>query len=319
MIEFIGDSQWASEVRGKRIPHGLIIITGEAGVGKTHMARFIHHNNNGDAPILIADVATKKDLSRELFGHTPFLGLGGREPGLFEKAKGGTIVIKDVDRVPPEVQNSIASFIQLDSTPRHVILTACKAKDDLLLEQRLLPELSQLIKTILPIPPLRKRREDIEALAKYFVQRWADELGLGPLELTRGALRLLKAASWPGNVAELKSTILRSLLDNRDKTRIEEGHIAFNWNDSYRDEVFSRLPFEEIVTKQIDQFLQRLGGHEVSNLYDMVIERVERPLIKLALKHTGGNQLKAARLLGINRNTLRAKLKVSKSKAQNSK
>jgi len=163
-------------------------------------------------------------------------------------------------------------------------------REDLLYRLRVVP---------LEVPPLRERREDIGALAEHFVARYAEPLTGAPRYLSRDALALLERQRWPGNVRELENAIKRALvlgagevLTPQDFEFLE--HAAAPAQGSFKDQL--RAEIEKAIES---------GGDDV---YRHLLERVERPLIETALLRTDGNQIRAARLLGINRNTLRKKI-----------
>ncbi|HEX4449595.1 MAG TPA: helix-turn-helix domain-containing protein, partial [Kofleriaceae bacterium] len=133
------------------------------------------------------------------------------------------------------------------------------------------------------------------------------EIGRAKPSISTRAHDRLAGYPWPGNVAELKS-IARRLVVRVSRTRIEAGDV-----DEVLPTVATRVPledlaFEEIVKAKLSGLLARIDGYPIHDLYDKVLERVERPLFDLVLEHTGGNQVKAAEVLGLNRNTLRKKL-----------
>jgi two-component system nitrogen regulation response regulator GlnG len=157
------------------------------------------------------------------------------------------------------------------------------------------------------VPPLRERGGDIPTLVERWVRHYADEVGRGKLSVSTRAHERLVKYPWPGNVAELKN-IARRLVINANGSRVEAGDV-----DEVLPTVAERVPledlsFEEMVKSKLAGFLSRMDGYEVSDLYEKVLERVERPLFDLVMAHTGGNQVKAAEILGLNRNTLRKKL-----------
>ncbi|MCW5803750.1 MAG: hypothetical protein KIT31_15305 [Deltaproteobacteria bacterium] len=157
------------------------------------------------------------------------------------------------------------------------------------------------------VPPLRDRLEDLPALFERWIKHYAAEIGRArPTVSTRTYVRLSEYP-WPGNVAELKS-IARRLVVRVDRPRIEAGDV-----DEVLPVVAARVPledlaFEDMVKAKLSVLLARLDGYPVNDLYDKVLARVERPLFDLVLAHTGNNQVKAAEILGLNRNTLRKKL-----------
>ena len=157
------------------------------------------------------------------------------------------------------------------------------------------------------VPPLRDRLDDLPALFERWIKHYAAEVGRAKPSVSSRAITRLGEYPWPGNVGELKS-IARRLVVRVKGARIEAGDV-----DDILPTVATRVPledlaFEEMVKSKLAGLLDRIDGYPINDLYDKVVARVERPLFDLVLAHTGGNQLKAAELLGLNRNTLRKKL-----------
>jgi two-component system nitrogen regulation response regulator GlnG len=157
------------------------------------------------------------------------------------------------------------------------------------------------------VPPLRERTDDLPILFERWVKHYAAEIGRAKPTVSSRAHARLAGYPWPGNVAELKS-LARRLVVRVDRSKIEAGDV-----DEILPVVAERVPledlaFEEMVKSKLAGLLARIDGYPVHDLYEKVLARVERPLFDLVLAHTGGNQLKAAEILGLNRNTLRKKL-----------
>jgi two-component system nitrogen regulation response regulator GlnG len=144
-------------------------------------------------------------------------------------------------------------------------------------------------------------------LANHFGRQEARELGVDPLHFATRAVDKLIAYSWPGNVAELRDVVRRLCLRKR-RGSVELGDVETVLPPTVEKVPAEQLSFEEMVRAKIRALLQRLEGYPIEDLYDEVISRVERPLIELVLERTGNNQLKAAEMLGLNRNTLRKKI-----------
>ena len=153
-------------------------------------------------------------------------------------------------------------------------------------------------------PPLRKRKDDIPPLADFFMQKHQTAPGKARV-LTPETLKVLRAYDWPGNVRELENAIQRAItLSPGDKI----------FPDALPPQIFKPghgvgLSFENFLEEKLADLVDRMGGLETGDIHSLVIQRVEKPLITLVLKKTEGNQVRAANLLGINRNTLRKKIK----------
>ncbi|HEX9787117.1 MAG TPA: sigma 54-interacting transcriptional regulator, partial [Candidatus Binatia bacterium] len=162
---------------------------------------------------------------------------------------------------------------------------------------------------VIPIylPPLRERRGDIPMLIGYFVDKINREMGLQVSGVSPEAQKLLEDHPWPGNVRELENTLIRAAV-------LSSGPILFPRDFTLQSKPAAttlevdQLSLEEIIRHKLEDYFRRTEGVDVDNLYSLVIQRVERPLIELTLKKTKGNQIRAAQILGINRNTLRKKI-----------
>jgi two-component system nitrogen regulation response regulator GlnG len=152
------------------------------------------------------------------------------------------------------------------------------------------------------IPPLRERPDDIRALVSHFVNLYAEELGTGHQQLADATMEKLEAHDWPGNVRELENAIKRALvLASGDVLTPED--FAFLTRTTEAPQEGASL--DELVRNEAQSALE---SGETGELYRTVLERVERPLLEAVLEHTEGNQIRAAAMLGINRNTLRKKI-----------
>ena len=159
----------------------------------------------------------------------------------------------------------------------------------------------------LEIPPLRERREDIPLLADYFLRRFRGEAGLGEKFLSEDATALLKQWSWPGNVRELENVLKRAMaLSSQDV--LLPADISAVLSPSGPAALHDDLTFDELVRARIGEFLEKVGAAHRGKLHQDFLSQVEKPLLELVLHKTGGNQVRAAAMLGINRNTLRKRI-----------
>jgi two-component system nitrogen regulation response regulator GlnG len=155
------------------------------------------------------------------------------------------------------------------------------------------------------IPPLRKRKDDIAQLAGFFMEKYQSGAGGKVKVITPETLKILRAYDWPGNVRELENAIQRAIT-------LSQGDKIFP--DALPPQIFRpghgvSISFENFLEEKLADLVDRMGGLDRGDIYSMVLQRVEKPLITLVLKKTDGNQVRAANLLGINRNTLRKKIK----------
>jgi two-component system nitrogen regulation response regulator GlnG len=297
-----------------------VLVTGESGTGKELVARAIHQASaRAEQPFVAVNAAAipRELLESELFGHErgAFTGAVDSRPGRFREARGGTLFLDEIGDMPLELQAKLLRVLQSGEVtsvggrrPEHVDVRIIAAthrdldaavrdgrfREDLLYRLRVVP---------IEIPPLRERPEDIAALAQHFVARYAEELGSGPRVLSPDALECLLAHAWPGNVRELENAIKRALVLGSGEVLTREA-FAFLAPPAAPGEAAVPAGLEELVLREVDAALAA-GARD---LHDALLQRIERPLLERVLAHTGGNQLRAAALLGINRNTLRKKL-----------
>ena len=303
---------------GRVAPRNVaILITGESGTGKELVARAIHAASpRAGAPFVAVNTAAipRELLESELFGHErgAFTGAIAPRMGRFREASGGTLFLDEIGDMPVELQAKLLRVLQSDEvTPvggrlpervdvriiaaTHRDLDAAVARgefrEDLLYRLRVVP---------IHIPPLRARGEDVRVLAEHFVERYAQELVGGPRFVSEEALARLERHSWPGNVRELENSIKRALVLAPGEV-LTPDEFAF-LEEPRREPAGTSL--EALVAAESDAALE--AGED--DLHRRLLERVERPLLERVLARTGGNQIRAAALLGINRNTLRKKI-----------
>ena len=256
-------------------------------------------------------------LESELFGHErgAFTGAVETRVGRFREAAGGTLLLDEIGDMPIDLQAKLLRVLQggevtsvggrrpervdvriLAATHRDLVAAAADGsfREDLLYRLRVVP---------IEVPPLRERPEDIAALVDHFLQRYDVELTGARHDVSSTAVERLAEHDWPGNVRELENAMKRALV-------LAPGDILtpddFGFLAAAKDTAEEAAPaLEAVVTAEAEAALE-VG--EPAELHRELLARVERPLIEAVLRRTGGNQIKAAALLGINRNTLRKKL-----------
>ncbi len=312
------------------VPNDLtVMILGESGTGKELVARAIHDlGARAKKPFIALNMAAipRELIESELFGHErgAFTGAATRAIGKFEQAQGGTLFLDEIGDMPIDAQTRLLRVLQTgEFTP---VGGARAQQADVRIVSATNQDLPQLIQTgrfredlyyrlnVVPLslPPLRARTEDIEALARRFLEQAAAE-GLPRKKLDIAALTALAAHSWPGNVRELENLMRRlAVLERGDIIGAEAvslglGQMPRHLSKSSLQPGATNLA--EAAAEHIGQYFAGFGGDlPPDGVYDRLLAEVERPLLAACLDATGGNQLKAAQLLGMNRNTLRKKL-----------
>jgi two-component system nitrogen regulation response regulator GlnG len=292
-----------------------VLIEGEPGSGRELVARTIHYagpRRGADFVALKAATIPRELLEGELFG---------ARGGTLRRANGGTLLVKDVDTLPPGPQRGLAKVLrrrEREETGELYDVRIIGASDGDLGEAVASAvfdrELYDRLGVRIRIPPLRKRLADLPKLAKRFLTQAGEDLGVIAPRIHDGALDRMAKYPWPGNVAELKDVARRLVLGWKGQgTNAKRSAIDAALVDQILPKVEERIPsedmsFEELVRSKLKGFLRRVDGYPIDNLYDEVIGRVERPLLALVMEYAKGNQLRAAEILGLNRNTLRKKL-----------
>jgi len=306
-----------------------VMITGESGTGKELVARALHdYGKRRSGPFVAINMAAipRELIESELFGHEKgsFTGATARGVGRFEQAQGGTLFLDEIGDMPLEAQTRLLRVLQQGEytavggrTPiRADVRIVAATHRDLrhLIRQGLFREDLFYRLNVVPIrlPPLRERSEDIPALVRHFFALAHGE-GLPMKSLDQPAMERLKGHRWPGNVRELENLVRRlAALYSQEVIGL----------DAVEAELAEAVPAPAAAEPQAneglggaaerhlrDYFAAHKGGLPPSGLYDRVLREVEKPLILLTLGATRGNQLKAAQLLGLNRNTLRKKIR----------
>ncbi len=263
-------------------------------------------------------------IESDLFGHEKgsFTGAHARGIGKFEQAQGGTLFLDEIGDMPLEAQTRLLRVLQTGEYTtiggrvpiRADVRVIAATHRDLrqLIRQALFREDLFYRLNVVPIrlPPVRERTEDVAALARHFFSL-AHQEGLPLKSLDTAAMERLKSYRWPGNVRELENLIRRlaALYSQEviglDIIEAELAETAPNGNGEPANEGLSGAAERHLR----DYFAAHKGSLPPSGLYDRVLREIERPLIQLTLGATRGNQLKAAQLLGLNRNTLRKKIR----------
>lgn len=316
--EIVGKSQKMQKVFkiiGKAASSDLtVLITGESGTGKELVARALHKaSNRANGPFVAVNCAAipRELLESELFGYErgAFTGATESRAGKFEQADGGTIFLDEIGDMDISLQAKILRVIQEREFYRvggkaqikvdvRIISATNQDLETSVREKMFREDLFHRLNVItIPLPPLRERREDIPLLADYFLKRFSSELGIGVRYIADDAMLILKNYDWKGNVRELENVIQRAIvMSGGDSITPEYLPIS---QSAGRDFV----SMHEIIKDKVNNYTKK-GG-----LYSEVIGEAEKELLLSVLKKTEWNQVKAAEILGINRNTLSRKMK----------
>jgi two-component system, NtrC family, nitrogen regulation response regulator GlnG len=302
-----------------------VLISGESGTGKELVARAIHDlGPRRRAPFVALNMAAipRELIEAELFGHErgAFTGAQARVAGKFEQAAGGTLFLDEIGDMPMDAQTRLLRVLQ--SGEFTTVGGARTIKADVRVVAATNKDLSQLVQSgqfredlfyrlnVVPValPALRERREDLALLARHFLDR-AAEAGLPRKQLDRGAVAALEAYDWPGNVRELENLMRRIAALSRDEW-IDGDTIRRALGEAGTASASPRDPgIEAAVRARLERIaIEEPSALDDGTLYDRIIGEVERPLIEAMLARHQHNQLRAARALGINRNTLRKRL-----------
>jgi two-component system nitrogen regulation response regulator GlnG len=296
-----------------------VLITGESGTGKELVARAIHAASprSAGAFVPVNTAAIPRDLlESELFGHErgAFTGAMAARVGRFSEASGGTLFLDEIGDMPADLQAKLLRVLQdqvvtpvgatraeqvdvriIAATHRDLdaLVSSGSFREDLLYRLRVMP---------IHLPALRERSEDVAVLVEHFIARYAGELAGGARFLTDSTVAFLSRHPWPGNVRELENAVKRALVLSTGEVLTRDD---FAFLESDPSEPGAAHSLRRLVERDVQNAIE---NRETGEIYRAWLERVERPLLETVLSHTDGNQVRAAALLGINRNTLRKKI-----------
>jgi len=309
-----------------------VMITGESGTGKELVARALHeYGRRRSGPFVAINMAAiPRDLiESELFGHEKgaFTGAQNRSTGRFEQAEGGTLFLDEIGDMPMEAQTRLLRVLQQGEyttvggrTPIKTdvrIVAATNKELRTLINQGLFREdlFYRLNVVPLRLPALRERAEDVPDLVRHFFAL-AEKEGLQTKRISASGIDLMKRYSWPGNVRELENLVRRlAALYPQDEITAEIIEQELRTADqSVPAGGETSLPEDISISQAVEHYLQRYFasyGDDLppTGLYERILAEVEYPLVMAAMTSTRGNQIKAAELLGLNRNTLRKKIR----------
>jgi two-component system nitrogen regulation response regulator GlnG len=304
-----------------------VLILGESGTGKELVARAIHDlGPRKHAPFVAVNMAAipRELIESDLFGHErgAFTGAQARAAGRFEQAQGGTLFLDEIGDMPMEAQTRLLRVLQTGEfstiggarTIRadvRIIAATHKNLQAMIADNLFREDLFYRLNVVpMTLPALRQRRDDIAVLARHFLDRAVQD-GLPRRRLDNDAIERLTRHDWPGNVRELENLMRRLAVLTPDDV-ISAEQVDRQLGDVGRA---TASPFIEdgSLAEAVELHLARHfasygAGLPPDGLYDRVLADIEVPLLRIAMLAAKGNQLRAARLLGLNRNTLRKKL-----------
>jgi len=300
-----------------------VLLRGESGTGKEVVARALHHYSRraGRPFVGISAAAIPVTLlESELFGHEKgaFTDAKDRRLGKLELAHGGTVFFDEIGDMPAELQVKLLRALQERSFERvgghelirmdvRVLAATHRDLEGMMREGRFREDLFYRLNVVmLSLPSLRERRGDIPLLVEHMLAKYAESLG--ERVIAADALDRLVGYAWPGNVRELENVIQRAMVMASAGVILPE-HLPIGPVSAAAAVAGTDASLEEIIEKKMHECVRGLRGHTSANLHGLMVGLVEKPLLRAVMRETKGNQVRAAQLLGINRNTLRKKLK----------
>jgi two-component system nitrogen regulation response regulator GlnG len=296
-----------------------VLILGESGTGKELVARAIYsHSRRASGPFLTINCSAIPEtlLESELFGHEKgaFTGADRKRIGKFEQCSGGTLFLDEIGDMSPLTQSKLLRVLQEQNFERvggnetvhtdvRLIAATNRPLEEMVARGAFRSDLYYRLNVFtIAIPPLRERMEDMPDLIRHFLQRFSPELNKEVHSVAPEALALLQAYPWPGNVRELQSVLKQAMLNATGPVLVPAFLPAA---------VQTGTPpkFNEVASPDWERHIQERIHAGSQDLYAEVLAFMERQLITAVLRHTQGNQLQAAKILGITRGSLRTKIR----------
>jgi two-component system nitrogen regulation response regulator GlnG len=286
-----------------------VLVVGEPGSGRELCARLVHTGSARCARPLVT--VRPGAAPRAIFVDE----LEGASMDAFERARGGSLLIKDLGELSRLAQRKLLRVLcDRDGAAgarghdARIVATSDpgleRAAEAAMFNRDLFRRFAPWT---LRVPPLRERTADIVPLAERLLRQYSKELGRSRLALGKPAAERLIAHRWPGNVAELKAAVRRLAVGVRGGT-IGVADVDAVLPVAAPSASADERSLEELVRDKLADFLRRVEGYALTGVHEDVMNQVERPLIAMVLEHAGGNQVRAAEILGLSRNTLRKKL-----------
>ncbi len=280
-----------------------VLIEGEPGSGRELIARLLHSSSDRHKQEMVSIKAGAAPV--EIFSCP----VETKSEHVFASARGGTLLVRDVCELRKKSQRKLLQALQEQSSWDLRVLATSDPGLAAAVEAGIFhgPLLQLLAKNTIVVPPLREREEDIVPLMAELVRVLARDMGQRRIAVSSLANDTLLRYPWPGNVAEMKQVARRLVV------RAQGGRIEASDVDLVLPTLAQRVPmedvsFEDLVRYKLSELLRRVDGYPIHSLHEELMGLVERPLLRLVLEHTGSNQVKAAEILGLSRNTLRRRL-----------
>jgi DNA-binding NtrC family response regulator len=294
-----------------------VLISGEDSFEKELLARTIHSGSErNNKPFLMVSTSTiPVDLAEtELFGWKKGAFTGAREnrTGKLAEADGGTLYFEDIADIDTNLQAKLYKFIvekkyrPLGSTLTiksdiRVIASTNRKLSEAVKKGLFREDLHKIFKSLeIRLPPLRQRREDLLPIAGYLLDYYIKKYETGHKEFSGSAITFIAGYDWPDNLRELSQAVKKSVILS-DTAIIQHNDLILN--------VPSKYSIYEFLDEKLNKYLSDIGEVKSGGLYEAIISEVEKSLLSIVFRQAGGNQLKTSKILGINRNTLRSKIK----------
>jgi two-component system nitrogen regulation response regulator GlnG len=298
-----------------------VLILGESGTGKELVARAIYqHSRRAAGPFLAINCAAIPEtlLESELFGHEKgaFTGADRQRIGKFEQCNGGTLFLDEIGDMTPLTQAKILRVLQEQrfervggnqtiTTDVRLLAATNRQLDQLVASEQFRTDLYYRLSVFgIALPPLRERGEDLPLLVEHFLKRFNRELGKEVYQVAPEALEVLQAYWWPGNLRELQSVLKQAILRAKGPILLPDFLPA-----TLKEEEKSPEPAVTTGDSGLERLIEERLKADSSDLYAEALTLMERQLITRVLRHTGGNLLRAAKILGITRGSLRNKVR----------
>ena len=303
-----------------------VMIYGESGTGKELVAKALHkYSTRSEKPFIALNMAAIPNdlIESELFGHEKgsFTGAHQKSDGKFKLAEKGTLFLDEIGDMPIDAQTRLLRVLQEgEFTPiggkekiqadTRIIAATHKNLSNLIEKGEFREDLFYRLNVVpISIPPLRERKEDIPELVNHFLDK-AKDLKLEPKKFTTESFQILEKYQWPGNVRELENFILKLCALYKDENILNEDLTEEILNLQKLDQQMfdTENQFSKILENYLSRNINKINKEYQGDVYNYFVTELEKVLLLEVLKNKNGNQLKAAELLGLNRNTLRKKI-----------